>query len=53
MRKRLRMNLYNNSKNKGSSLWIGIKKMIDDIIADIEEKFGPKLKPIKINNNEN
>ena len=47
------MNLYNNSKNKGSGLWKGIKKMIDDIISDIEEKFGPKLKPLKINSNEN
>ena len=42
------MNIYNISKNKGSGLWTGIKKIIDDIISDIEEKFGPKLKPLKL-----
>ena len=47
------MNLYNISKNKVSGLWSGIKKLIDDILTDIEENFGPKLKPIKIKNNEN
>jgi hypothetical protein len=29
------------------------KKRIDDIISDIEESFRPKLKLIKIKNNEN
>ena len=52
-RKELTMNLYNISKNKVSGLWSGIKKLIDDILTDIEENFGPKLKPIKIKNNEN
>jgi hypothetical protein len=47
------MKLYNKSKSKGSGLWSGIKKFIDDILIDIEENFGPKLKPIKIKNNEN
>ena len=47
------MNLYNKSENKGSGFWSGIKKLIDDILTDIEENFGPKLKPIKIKNNEN
>ncbi len=47
------MNLYSKSKNKVDGLLNGIKKLIDDIITYIEEKFGPKLKPIKINNNEN
>lgn len=47
------MNLYKKMKNKSSSLWNGIKKMIDNIINDIGEYFGPKLKPIKIKNNEN
>ena len=50
-RKEVTMNLYN--KLKSSSLWNGIKKTIDDIINDIGENFGPKLKPIKIKNNEN
>jgi hypothetical protein len=52
-RKEERMNLYNKSKNKGSGFWSGIKKLIDDILTDIEENFEPKLKPIKIKNNEN
>jgi hypothetical protein len=47
------MNLYNKTKSKASGLWSGIKKIIDDILTDIEESFGPKLKPIKIKNNEN
>lgn len=47
------MKLYNKSKSKGSDLLSGIKKFIDDILIDIEENFGPKLKPIKIKNNEN
>lgn len=47
------MNLFNKSHSKGSGLWNGIKKIIDDIISEIEENLGPKLKPIKIKNNEN
>lgn len=46
------MILNNYRKNKGGGLWNGIKKLIDDVISDIEEIFGPKLKPIKIKNNE-
>ena len=47
------MNLYSKSKNKVDGLLDAIKKLIDDIITDIEEKFWPKLKPIKISSNEN
>lgn len=43
-----RMNLYKKSKIKISGLWNGIKKLIDNILSDIEDNFGPKLKPIKI-----
>ena len=50
--KELTMNLQNKVKSKSSSLWNGIKKTIDDIINDIGENFGPKLKPVKIKNNE-
>lgn len=46
------MNLFNKSHSKGSGLWNGIKKIIDDIISEIEENLGPKLKPVKIKNNE-
>jgi len=42
------MKLYNKSKSKVNGLWNGIKKLIDDILSDIEDNFGPKLKPIKI-----
>jgi hypothetical protein len=52
-RKEVNMNLYNILKSKSSSLWNGVKKTIDDIINDIGENFGPKIKPIKIKNNEN
>lgn len=47
------MKLHSNQGNKGGGLWNGIKKLIDDVISDIEEIFGPKLKPIKIKNNGN
>lgn len=47
------MKLYNQIKLKDKGFWNGIKNMIDHILTDIEESFGPKLKPIKIKNNEN
>ena len=47
------MNLFNKSHSKGSGLWNGIKKVIDDIISEIEQNLVPKLKPIKIKNSEN
>jgi hypothetical protein len=47
------MILLKKLKDKGKGLWSGIQKLIDDIITDIEESFGPKLKPVKIKNNEN
>jgi hypothetical protein len=49
--KKIKMIFYSKSKNKVSGLLDGIKKFIDDILIDIEEKFGPKLKPIKIKSN--
>ena len=52
-RKEVIMKLYSKSKKIVDDLWNGIKQIIDNIIAEIEEKFGPKLKPIKIKNNEN
>lgn len=45
------MNLFNKSENKDSGFWSGIKNLIDDILTDIEDKLGPKLKPIKVKSN--
>lgn len=52
-RKEVIMKLYRKLKRIVDGLWNGIKQIIDNIITEIEEKFGPKLKPIKIKNNEN
>ncbi len=42
------MKLFYKAKDKCNGLSNRIKKLIDNIIRDIEESFGPKLKPIKI-----
>lgn len=50
-RKEVIMNFYSKSKKIGDELWNGIKQIIDNIVTEIEYKFGPKLEPIKIKNN--